>query len=207
MNTHLTHWRSPFLCLLFATAHLTVVFILTAQGLCITEVPVKAIRKNTSIKEHKHRGKQLVVYISMRDYCYVTVFLYVYLRQCVIEVFCSTSTDKSKKSSSLLLTCKNKRACEFTKQLRKKRTHLFRNCDLATHRDNISHQASSRGRELAGSHFYKDVYHARWWPLSMNSFSWRMGCTLLTWLSPVVLHLLQKDMSEDVLEHRCVTAC
>lgn len=28
------------------------------------------------------------------------------LRQCVIEVFCSTSTDKSKKSSSLLLICK-----------------------------------------------------------------------------------------------------
>lgn len=27
------------------------------------------------------------------------------LRQCVIEVFCSTSTDKSKKSSSLLLIC------------------------------------------------------------------------------------------------------
>lgn len=27
-----------------------------------------------------------------------------YLRQCVMEVFCSTSTDRSKKSSSLLLT-------------------------------------------------------------------------------------------------------
>lgn len=27
-----------------------------------------------------------------------------YLRQCVMEVFCSTSTDRSRKSSSLLLT-------------------------------------------------------------------------------------------------------
>lgn len=44
ISTHI-RWCSPFLCLLFATAHLTVVFILTAQGLCITEVPVKAIRQ------------------------------------------------------------------------------------------------------------------------------------------------------------------
>lgn len=28
-----------------------------------------------------------------------------YLRQCVIDVFCSTSTERSRKSSSLLLTC------------------------------------------------------------------------------------------------------
>ena len=29
----------------------------------------------------------------------------IYLRQCVIDVFCSTSTERSRKSSSLLLTC------------------------------------------------------------------------------------------------------
>ena len=32
-----------------------------------------------------------------------------HLRQCVMEVFCSTSTDRSRKSSSLLLTCKQRR--------------------------------------------------------------------------------------------------
>lgn len=33
----------------------------------------------------------------------------IYLKQWVIDVFCSTSTDKSRKSSSLLLTCNKKR--------------------------------------------------------------------------------------------------
>lgn len=32
-----------------------------------------------------------------------------YLRQCVIDVFCSTSTERSRKSSSLLLTCQTNR--------------------------------------------------------------------------------------------------
>lgn len=100
--------KIPFLCLLFATARLTVVFILTAQGLCITEVPVKAIRKNTHLlKSMNTVGKNWFCTSA----CVITVTslsVYVYLRQCVIEVFCSTSTDKSKKSSSLLLTCKNR---------------------------------------------------------------------------------------------------
>lgn len=30
----------------------------------------------------------------------------IYLRQCVMEVFCSTSTERSRKSSSLLLICR-----------------------------------------------------------------------------------------------------
>lgn len=34
---------------------------------------------------------------------------FIYLRQCVIEVFCSTSTERSRKSSSLLLICNKKR--------------------------------------------------------------------------------------------------
>lgn len=85
--------------------------------------------------------------------CYMQC-VYVYLRQCVIEVFCSTSTDKSKKSSSLLLTCKNKGhvSSQSTYVLGKKRKHLFRNWDLATHRDNVSYQASSRGR-VSGNSF------------------------------------------------------
>lgn len=33
---------------------------------------------------------------------------FIYLRQCVIDVFCSTSTERSRKSSSLLLTCSKK---------------------------------------------------------------------------------------------------
>ena len=37
-----------------------------------------------------------------------------YLRQCVIDVFCSTSTERSRKSSSLLLTCQRKKRHEVT---------------------------------------------------------------------------------------------
>lgn len=40
---------------------------------------------------------------SDRTICQRAAF--VYLRQCVIDVFCSTSTERSRKSSSLLLTC------------------------------------------------------------------------------------------------------
>lgn len=36
----------------------------------------------------------------------------IYLRQCVIEVFCSTSTERSRKSSSLLLTCGKEYTCK-----------------------------------------------------------------------------------------------
>lgn len=36
----------------------------------------------------------------------------IYLRQCVIDVFCSTSTERSRKSSSLLLTCCKKYTCK-----------------------------------------------------------------------------------------------
>lgn len=132
--------------------------------------------------------------------CYMQC-VYVYLRQCVIEVFCSTSTDKSKKSSSLLLTCKNKRTFE-----KEENTSLQK---LWSRHPQRQYELSSifKGPRVSGKHFYKDVYHACWRPLSTNSFSWRMGCTLLTWLSPVVLHVLQKDMSEDVWEHRRGMAC
>lgn len=37
---------------------------------------------------------------------------FIYLRQCVIDVFCSTSTERSRKSSSLLLTCSKKYTCK-----------------------------------------------------------------------------------------------
>lgn len=37
---------------------------------------------------------------------------FIYLRQCVIDVFCSTSTERSRKSSSLLLTCGKEYTCK-----------------------------------------------------------------------------------------------
>ena len=88
----------PFLGLLLAAACLTVVFVFTAQGLCVTEVP----------GEHNtHRGdcvSKLDTGSSYGTERYQVTGQY-YLRQCVIDVFCSTSTDRSRKSSSLLLTC------------------------------------------------------------------------------------------------------
>lgn len=80
----------PFLGFLFAATLLTVVLVLAAQRLRVAEAPVEKTLRWTSFFEAQWMGLP-----GER-----------YLRQCVMEVFCSTSTDRSRKSSSLLLTCR-----------------------------------------------------------------------------------------------------
>lgn len=80
----------PFLGFLFAATLLTVVLVLAAQRLRVAEAPVE---NTLSFKERTFHQSMGLPGAG-------------YLRQCVMEVFCSTSTDRSRKSSSLLLTCR-----------------------------------------------------------------------------------------------------
>lgn len=57
-------------------------------------------------------------YFPLSRYRYKTNYensdICIYLKQWVIEVFCSTSTERSKKSSSLLLICRRKEPIDYS---------------------------------------------------------------------------------------------
>lgn len=91
----------PLLRLLLAAARLTVVFVFAAQSLCVAEVPAEESAPHGG----GDRGYSIWPAATSKIEWSSNGDNVANLRQCVMDVFCSTSTERSRKSSSLLLTC------------------------------------------------------------------------------------------------------